>query len=48
MLGNVGVGLPTAGNVLVSPDMEILAIEGGHGSDEWAFDIILEHLSAQD
>ena len=48
VLGNVGLGLPTAANVVVSPEMEILAIVNGHGTDEWAFELILEHLSAQD
>lgn len=39
---------PLPGRVVVTPEMEILAIEAGHGSDEWAFDIILQHLSSQD
>jgi len=35
-------GLP--GNVVVTPNFEILEIRNGHDTDEWAFDLILEHV----
>ncbi len=40
---------PAAGNVVISPDMEILGIRGGHDNldhpDQWAFDLIMEHMA---
>jgi len=42
------MGLPTAGNVVLTPDMEILEIVGGHGTDEWAYEAILEHMAEQE
>ena len=37
-------GPPTAGNIVLTPDMEILEIVGGHGTDEWAYEAILNHM----
>ena len=42
------MGLPTAGNVVVTPDMQLLIMEPGHGGDDWAYEAILEHMSQAD
>jgi hypothetical protein len=42
------MGLPTAGNIVVTPDMELLIMEPGHGGDDWAYEAILEHMSQAD
>ena len=47
-LGYIGMGLPTAGNIVVTPDMELLIMEPGHGGDDWAYEAILEHMSQAD
>ena len=41
--GYTSGGLP--GNVVVTPDFEILEIRNGHDTDQWAFDLILEHVA---
>lgn len=40
-----GQALP--GKCIVSPRMEILACDSGHGEDDWAYDIIREHFDEQ-
>ncbi len=37
-------GTPLPGKCVVSPAMEIVACQHGHGADDWAADAILEHL----
>ena len=41
--GYTSGGLP--GNVVVTPDFEILEIRNGHDTDEWAFELILDHIT---
>lgn len=47
VLGYDWDGAPTAGNVLVSPDMEILGVEGGHGAHDWVFELILDDMAQE-
>ena len=47
VLGYDWAAAPTAGNVVLSPDMEILAVQGGHGEHDWAYDTILDHMAQE-
>ncbi len=36
-------GEVAAGKCVLAPDLQILDCETGHGSEQWAWDAILEH-----
>ena len=38
-------GSPLPGKCVVSPEMELLECNHGHGSASWAGDVILDHLA---
>ncbi len=48
VLGYTRPGAATAGNVVLAPDMTILALVEGHGGDDWAYELILEHMAEND